>query len=269
MVRKRPAVPPERARLRRWRVLGWGLFMGGVLLAWGVLWVMGQDRGAFAGVRGLELLAGLCAADAAALAPGALVAMWAVMAAAMMAPTAVPAIAAWVALPRGGSGGPVGVVLLVAGYLAVWLAVSLLFALVQGWLTARGLAAVTGESLSPWLTAGLFVLAGGYQFSRLKAACLSRCRAPVAFFLAHWRPGPWGALRVGLRLGGVCLGCCWALMGLAFVGGMANLLWMGLATAIMVLEKLPRLGRPLTRPLGWTLLALGLVAAIAAMGDPA
>ena len=69
--------------------------------------------------------------------------------------------------------------------------------------------------------------------------------------MAHWDEGAW---RNGLRLGLVCLGCCWALMALAFVGGVMNLAFMGLATLVMVLEKLPELGRYLTRPLGAALL---------------
>ena len=99
------------------------------------------------------------------------------------------------------------------------------------------------------------MLAGAYQFSPLKAACLAKCRAPLGFFMQHWDEGAW---RNGLRLGLVCLGCCWALMALAFVGGVMNLAFMGLATAIMVIEKLPDLGRWLTRPLGGLLMMGGL-----------
>ena len=95
-------------------------------------------------------------------------------------------------------------------------------------------------------------MAGAYQFSPVKEACLSKCRRPLSFFMQHWDEG---ALRNGVRLGLVCLGCCWALMALAFVGGVMNLAFMGLATVIMVLEKLPQVGRYLTRPLGAVLIA--------------
>ena len=86
----------------------------------------------------------------------------------------------------------------------------------------------------------------------MKEACLSKCRRPLTFFLQHWEEGP---LKNGLRLGLVCLGCCWALMLLAFAGGVMNLAFMGLATVFMVFEKLPDLGRYVTRPLGVALLA--------------
>ena len=248
------------------RAVGWAGFYGLVLVAWVALWAMGQDRAALSGAYGLALLADLCGADAGALGFGALYAMWAVMSVAMMAPTAVPAVLTWTRLPGTASGGVTGTAVLVAGYLAVWLGASAVFAGVQGGLVARGLLDQGGVSQSRVLTAGLFALAGAYQFSRLKGACLSRCRMPLTFFMERWRPGLSGAFAAGLRLGLVCLGCCWALMALAFVGGMTNLLWMGLATALMVMEKLPVLGRPLTRSLGWVLLAAAGVTGLLTLG---
>lgn len=239
--------------------LGWAGFFALVLVAWGVLWLMAQDRAVWAGGWGLALLADLCATGAAGQGFGGLFAMWAVMSVAMMAPTAVPAFRTWVALPGAASGGLSGTLALGFGYLAVWLGASAGFALVQQGLAAQGWLAPDGASLSAWLTAGLFGLAGLYQFSRLKSACLSRCRQPLTFFVERWRPGPLAALRSGVDLGVVCLGCCWALMALAFVGGMSGLLWMGLATALMVMEKLPDIGRHISRPLGWVLLAAAMV----------
>ena len=108
-----------------------------------------------------------------------------------------------------------------------------------------------GDSRSVWLSVALLAIAGGYQFSALKEACLSKCRAPLTFFMQHWGESP---LSMGLRLGATCLGCCWALMLLAFVGGVMSLAFMGLATLIMTLEKLPDIGRWLSRPLGVALL---------------
>ena len=115
-----------------------------------------------------------------------------------------------------------------------------------------------GDSRSVWLSVGLLAIAGAYQFSELKEACLSKCRAPLTFFMQHWGETP---ARLGLRLGATCLGCCWALMLLAFVGGVMSLAFMGLATLIMTLEKLPEIGRWISRPLGFALLgASGLMA---------
>ena len=77
----------------------------------------------------------------------------------------------------------------------------------------------------------------------------------MAFYFSHWRDGPAGALRMGVQQGVACLGCCWALMALAFVGGTMNLVWMGVAMVLMTVEKLPEIGRYITAPLGAALLA--------------
>jgi predicted metal-binding membrane protein len=84
----------------------------------------------------------------------------------------------------------------------------------------------------------MLLTAGVFQFSRAKNACLTRCRSPLAFFLAEWRDGNAGALKLGLRHGSYCVGCCWALMALMFVAGAMNLLWMGVLMIFILGEKL-------------------------------
>lgn len=248
----------------RARQLLWPAYFGLILAAWAALWAVGHQLHGFAGC-GPETWRALCRPGAADLAYAPLAAMWALMAAAMMAPTFVPALRGFLDLPAP-AGAPREAAGLIAGYLAVWLGASLGFAALQRGVAGTGLLAPDGRSLSDPLTAGLLLGAGLYQFSRFKSACLSRCRAPLSLFIAQWRPGPGPAFGIGLRLGADCLGCCWALMLLAFVGGMTNLLFMGLATLVMVLEKLPEIGRPLTRPLGFALLISGAVVALGALG---
>jgi predicted metal-binding membrane protein len=243
------------------RAATWIAFFGLVLAAWAALWAMVVA----AGLPGSPpvLRAALCAAAGSAPLP-ALWAMWALMAAAMMLPAFVPALRCFLDLRAAGAGRAGDAAALVAGYLAVWLAASLAGAAAQGALSAAGLVAADGSSRSALLSAALLALAGLYQLSAAKAACLARCRHPLTFFLGRWAPGAWAAARMGAGLGVHCLGCCWALMALAFVGGSMNLLWMGAATLFMALEKLPELGRPLTRPAGAALLAAAAVTAAAA-----
>jgi predicted metal-binding membrane protein len=119
--------------------------------------------------------------------------------------------------------------------------------------------------LSNWLSAGLLLIAGAYQFTHLKAACLAKCRMPLTFFMERWAPGASRAFRMGFELGVLCFGCCWAVMALAFVGGTMNLVWMGLATLFMVMEKLPDIGRVLTRPVGCLLVLAAGATALAAL----
>ena len=247
-----------------WRALGWTGFYGGILLSWIAVALMARGQSA-AGSIPAEFWAALCASAADASLP-ALWAMWALMAAAMMLPTFVPALRTFTDLSATGATTGAGAVALVAGYGAVWLGASALGAGAQAALARAGVLTPFGASLSPWLTAALLVGAGFYQFSAIKAACLAKCRMPLTFFMEHWRPGAPAAFRMGLRLGVLCLGCCWALMALGFVGGVMNLVWMGAATLFMVLEKLPDLGRHLTRPAGWALIVAGGLVALRAAG---
>lgn len=248
-------------RIRAMGAPHWLALFGLILSAWVMLYAMAlpADLRASARIFGAEFWESLCTVTPDAAGFGRVVLMWALMAAAMMAPTALPAFATYEDLGRSTQ---VRFGALVAGYLIVWLGFSLLAGGLQMALFGAGLVSAFGDSLSVWLSAGLLMIAGLYQFSPVKEACLSKCRAPLTFFMAHWDEGP---LRNGVRLGLVCLGCCWALMLLAFVGGVMNIAFMGLATLIMVIEKLPAYGRLLTRPLGAVLIAAGLFLALGAI----
>ncbi len=238
--------------------LVWPAFFGAVLAAWVVLMLVVRDAALPSGAPP-GLFASLCLP--ASEAPfAALWAMWALMAAAMMLPTFAPALATYRDLGATGATNSAGAVALVGGYLAVWLAASAAGALAQTALAGKALLGPDGASLSHYLTAALLIGAGVWQFSAVKAACLSKCRHPLTFFLERWRPGTARAARMGAELGAHCLGCCWALMALAFVGGTMNLLWMGAATLFMTLEKLPDIGRWLTRPAGAALIGAGVAA---------
>ena len=203
-------------------------------------------------------LASLCRSSAADAPIWTSTAMWALMSAGMMLPTAAPYFRSYSTLAAGQPLriDPGNIWGLAAGYIAVWLLFALGAGILQWELARLRLLSAQGASLSVSLSALLLLLAGLYQFSPMKAACLSRCRSPLAFFMSEWRDGFRGAIRMGLKHGRDCLGCCWALMLLAFVGGTMNLVWMALGTGLMTLEKLPSIGRPVSKPVG-ALLVLG------------
>ncbi len=249
-----------RRSLRDWH---WLLFYGTVLAAWTGLYMMRApaDLLQSAGYFGAEFWAELCRVEPGMASYPTAFVMWALMTAAMMAPTFVPALAVYDDLAGAGAGSRRGFAELLGGYVSIWLGFAVLAALAQVLLAEIAMLSPVGQSLSPWLTAGLLLTAGGYQFSSLKEACLSQCMAPFAFFMRHWSDAPGTAARLGLRLGALCLGCCWALMLLAFVGGTMNLAWMGAATLLMVLEKLPQVSRFVVRPLGAILIVAGLIVA--------
>ena len=239
-------------RIRAMGAPHWLALFGGILGAWALLFMMAVPGGlrALGPGYGADFWRDFCTLtpDGAGLAR--MFAMWALMSAAMMAPTVIPALATYDDLGQTGTATSMGALL--AGYLAVWMGFSVLAAGAQMALFRAGLLDPLGQSASGWLSAGLLAAAGLYQFSPTKDACLRKCRAPLTFFMSHWGEGPW---KNGLRLGLVCLGCCWALMALGFVGGVMNLAFMGLATLVMVFEKLPEIGRWITRPLGALLIA--------------
>ena len=112
------------------------------------------------------------------------------------------------------------------------------------------------------LPGGMLVLAGLYQLTPLKRACLDQCRSPIAFLMRLWRPGPRGTLRLGLAHGLYCLGCCWALMLLLFVGGVMSLAWIGGLALLVLAEKLAPPRWPVRETSGAVLLVAGLVLAL-------
>ncbi|MCY1556372.1 hypothetical protein D9M68_931120 [compost metagenome] len=114
------------------------------------------------------------------------------------------------------------------------------------------------RSSSNALGASLLLVAGVYQWLPSKAVCLEHCRGPLHFLLGYWRPGILGGWRMGLAHGAYCLGCCWALMGLLFVVGVMNLLWVAVIGAFVLLEKTLPQGLWLGRLCGLLLLGWGL-----------
>lgn len=244
-------------RIRRMSGVHWLALFAFVLASWMALWLMAvpPDIRALSRIYGPDFLQDLCAVGAGGTGFFRLWLMWALMGGAMMAPTALPAFAVFDDLPNQAKG-PNAFVALVAGYLSIWFGAAAFGAMAQIALAQAQITDVFGASLSKPFTVTLLVGAGLYQFSAYKDACLAKCRMPLTFFMAHFADGPF---RMGLRLGAVCLGCCWALMALAFVGGMQSLAFMGGATLLMIIEKLPDIGRYLTRPLGYALIGAGLV----------
>jgi len=185
---------------------------------------------------------------------GALVLMWWLMMMAMMLPSAVPAILLYARVRQAWNNGPAIAQswIFLCGYLLVWLLFSI------GAAIAQRLSIGASMALDNRYAEGALLLAAGaYQLSPLKSACVGVCRSPAQFISRHWRPGWDGAIRLGLMHGVYCLGCCWLLMALLFVGGVMNLLWVVALTAIVAVEKLVPRGALFGRVAGVALIAWG------------
>ena len=187
-------------------------------------------------------------------------AMWMTMTAVMMAPIILP----WLrALRRQAADRNTHsfVFPFAVGYAVAWAGFSAVAAALQLSLAALEVPVPFGFD-APFHSATALILAGAFQFTPFKGACLSRCRSPAGYLLTRWRHGATGHLRMGLGHGLDCVGCCWALMALALVVGMINLVWMGLLMAVMVAETTLPFGARLTRPVGAGLIGAGVLICI-------
>ncbi|MBL8659808.1 MAG: DUF2182 domain-containing protein [Rhodospirillales bacterium] len=194
--------------------------------------------------------------------------MWAIMMVGMMLPSATPAILLYAkvaarqrAKVRAGAAAvePIApTTLFVAGYLMAWTGFSIAATALQHALERVALLtpemAVSGEAAGGLI----LVWAGAYQFTALKNRCLEHCRSPVEFLSRHWRRGALGAAGMGIRHGAYCVGCCWALMALLFVGGVMNLLWVTAIAVFVLAEKCLPGGIAIRRVGGSALIVWGL-----------
>jgi predicted metal-binding membrane protein len=118
-----------------------------------------------------------------------------------------------------------------------WISFSLAATALQWGLDSASMLSATMATSSATIAGAVLIAAGTYQWTPLKRACLLHCRSPVAFLTYHWRHGVWGAVINGVDHGLFCLGCCWMLMALLFVGGLMNLLWIAALALLALIEK--------------------------------
>jgi len=192
-------------------------------------------------------------------------AMWVSMMTAMMLPSAAALVLLYAGAlhARGERHASRSIYALAGGYLAVWGGFSLVATALQRILGSSLVLTPMMEPGTPILATLLLAIAGVYQLTPLKRACLRVCRSPLSYLLQHWRAGVLGALRLGVDHGIYCLGCCWALMLLLFAGGVMNVLVIVALTLWVLAEKFLPLGEQTARASGIVLLAL---AAWSAMG---
>jgi predicted metal-binding membrane protein len=212
--------------------------------------ISAQQAASMAGVGGM-----------ATMGAGLFLVTWVVMMVAMMVPTVVPMVLTHAGIVRSRGEGIVPTVSFVVGYLMVWTAAGLV---------PLGVIQLLGSSIATpangWLPrfgGAVVVLAGAYQLTPLKNACLQACRSPLGFIGTHdLGGGRSAAARAGISHGLECLGCCWALMAVLGVLGLMNLAWMAVFSAVFFLEKTWRHGVILSRIVGAACVMLGLAAAV-------
>jgi predicted metal-binding membrane protein len=193
--------------------------------------------------------------------------MWALMMVAMMLPSAAPMILAYVRISgdtRREAGALVPSFLFAGLYLAMWTAFALVAATVQSLLAQAG--AISAAKLAVGdarLASVLLIAAGLYQVTPIKRVCLAQCRSPASFLMREWRPGWGGSIRLGVLHGLYCLGCCWLLMALLFIGGVMNLAWVALLAALVLAERVLPIGERAALAIGGLAIAAGFAVLLA------
>jgi predicted metal-binding membrane protein len=245
------------------------------LLAWSYLW-----RGADMGMSALEMtrltlfphaqtdpMPGMRMPPVSWLT---IVAMWWTMMIAMMLPSAAPLVLLYGRVMRHAARADASgkiyaqTLFLLLGYLGVWLAFSIIAAVLHHALQRAGLiSAMMLWSRSALLSALVLIAAGLYQLSPLKHSCLTRCRGPIEYLTHHWRAGRAGAFLMGLQHGAWCVGCCGILMALLFVGGVMNLVWIALLSLLVAGEKLAAQGALVGKIAGVVLIVWGFATLMA------
>lgn len=188
--------------------------------------------------------------------------MWAVMMVAMMIPSAAPILLVFASVNRrrrlmNAPFVPTGVFL--SGYIFIWTIFSAVATLVQWFLHRMALLSPMLESTSDLLGGLILIGAGIYQWTSLKNVCLAHCRSPLDFLMHEWQEGISGAFLMGVKHGIYCVGCCWILMGLLFVAGVMNLLWVAIIAGFILIEKVVRGGVWIGKIAGMILVAFGIL----------
>ena len=241
------------------RISNWIVFYSVLLLAWIVIVVMALERFLPTNANIMKIVVEICSSSVSDLNLIGVFFMWLLMSIAMMSPTIIPTLKTYEDILESGGKKENSFWWFIAGFSIVWTIFSISMSLVQVFLGNLYLLNEQGAFVSSILSSSFLVIAGLYQLSSFKEACLSKCQTPFTFFLQNWKSGYFGSFSMGVSIGLYCLGCCWALMTLAFVGGVMNLLFMVVMTLFMVLEKIPDYGKYISKPLSLILIGSGTV----------
>jgi predicted metal-binding membrane protein len=266
------------AALRRDRAIVLGAIVAITVLAWAyVLWLaasmdmgmgMGTSVGTSMGTSMGKTMSGMGALLEPAFRPWSVAdfafmfVMWAVMMVGMMMPSVTPMVLLYASAGRKAAenGSPLAATgWFVAGYLLAWAAFSFVATAAQWQLSRLALITPMMASANDLFGGLLLVAAGLYQWSPLKDACLTQCQSPLGFLISRggFSARPLGSLRLGAEHGSLCVGCCWVLMALLFIGGVMNLLWIAGLTIFVLLEKIIPTGRLVPRLAGAAMAAAG------------
>ncbi len=252
-----PAASSVETLLKQDRRVVLTALVGLVAVSWSYLWFMARGMTA----EGMSLMMTPPEAWTGQIALAVFL-MWAIMMVGMMLPSVAPMILLYTAILRQREKPPPVLTytwLFLFGYLATWCVFSGVATALQWWLADLKLVSPMMAGTSNVLNGTILIAAGVYQWMPIKAACLQHCRSPANYLAEHKRPGIYGAFIMGLHHGAYCIGCCWILMLLLFVGGVMNLLWIALLAGFVLIEKLLPWGQKIGRIAGAAMVLSGIL----------
>ena len=187
-------------------------------------------------------------------------AMWTVMMVGMMTGSAAPMLLFFASAQAAREPRRISprVLMFGLGYLVIWAGFSAIATFAQWALQRAALLSDTMAASKPIVAAAILIVAGLYQLTPFKGACLSQCRSPLGFLMTNWRDGAGGAFRMGIRHGMFCLGCCWGLMIVLFAVGVMNLAWIAALAVLVLIEKVTPVGVVLSRVAGAAMIVAGV-----------
>ena len=241
------------------RINNWIIFYTVLLIAWIAIVVMALESLLPNNANFVTRVVEICSNSVSDLNIIGVFFMWFLMSIAMMSPTIIPTLRTYEDILESGGKRENSFWWFITGFLSIWMIFSILMSLTQVFLGRLYLLNDQGTFVSSLISSGFLVLAGLYQLSSYKESCLIKCQRPFTFFLQNWKSGNSGSFNMGVSIGLFCLGCCWALMALAFVGGVMNLAFMAIMTFFMMLEKIPDYGKYISKPLSLILIGSGTV----------
>ena len=241
------------------RINNWIIFYSVLVLLWITIAVMALGSFLPNNSNFVKIVVDICNSSVSDLNLFGVFFMWLLMSIAMMSPTIIPTLKTYEDILESGGKKENSFWWFVAGFSSIWTIFSVLMSLLQVLLGKLYFLNDQGAFVSSLFSSSFLVLAGLYQLSSYKQACLVKCQTPFTFFLQNWRSGYIGSFNMGVSIGLYCLGCCWALMILAFVGGVMNLVLMAIMTLFMILEKIPDYGKYISKPLSLILIGSGTV----------
>jgi predicted metal-binding membrane protein len=192
--------------------------------------------------------------------------VWIVMMAAMMFPSVAPTVALYSRVTKARSA--LLPLLFTAGYLLAWAGGGAVAFAARAGVDAAAPDVLAWDRAGRWVAGATLVLAAVYQLTPLKDVCLGKCRSPLGALLGSWREGPTGSVRMGIKNGMWCVGCCWALMASLFALGVMSVMWMVVVAALIALEKTLPWRRVASYGTAAVLLALGVLLLVAPRAIP-